>query len=50
MTYLGSLGYFLARGPMLLDGYSSEKAMLMGVPKCAAWFCTLSVCTYPPSR
>jgi hypothetical protein len=29
--YLGSLGYFLARGPVLLNGCSSEKPMLMGV-------------------
>jgi hypothetical protein len=29
-TYLGSFGYFLARGPVLLNGCSSEKLMLMG--------------------
>jgi hypothetical protein len=29
-TYLGSLGYFLARGPVLLNGCSSEKLMLDG--------------------
>jgi hypothetical protein len=28
MTYLGSLGYFLARGSVLLYGCSSEKLML----------------------
>jgi hypothetical protein len=30
VTYLGSLGYFLARGPVLLNGCSSEKLMLNG--------------------
>jgi hypothetical protein len=30
-TYLGSLGYFLAQGSMLLDGCSMEKIMLNGV-------------------
>jgi hypothetical protein len=30
VTYLGSLGYFLAQGLVLLDGCSSEKPMLMG--------------------
>jgi hypothetical protein len=30
-TYLGFLSYFLARGPVLLNGCSSEKLMLMGV-------------------
>jgi hypothetical protein len=30
MTYLGSFGYFLARGPVLLNGCSSEKQMLTG--------------------
>jgi hypothetical protein len=29
-TYLRSLGYFLARGPVLLDDCSSEKLMLNG--------------------
>jgi hypothetical protein len=29
-TYLGSLGYFLARGPVLPNGCSSEKLMLKG--------------------
>jgi hypothetical protein len=36
MNYLGSLGYFLAQGPVLLNGYSPEKLMLMGSPECAA--------------
>jgi hypothetical protein len=31
VTYLGSFGYFLARGPVLLNGCSSEKLMLTGV-------------------
>jgi hypothetical protein len=30
MTYLGSFGYFLARGSVLLNGCSSEKQMLTG--------------------
>jgi hypothetical protein len=30
-SYLGSFGYFLARGPVLSNGYPSEKQMLMGV-------------------
>jgi hypothetical protein len=30
VTYLGSLGYFLARGPVLLNGCSLEKLMLNG--------------------
>jgi hypothetical protein len=30
VTYLGSLGYFLARGPVLSNGCSSEKLMLNG--------------------
>jgi hypothetical protein len=29
-TYLGSLGYFLARGPVLLNSCSLEKLMLNG--------------------
>jgi hypothetical protein len=29
-TYLGSIGYFLAQGPVLLNGCSSKKLMLMG--------------------
>jgi hypothetical protein len=29
-AYLGSLGYFLARGLLLLNGYSLERLMLMG--------------------
>jgi hypothetical protein len=50
MTYLGSLSYFLAWGPVLLNDCSSEKPMLMGGPGCAAclaWFRTLSVSTLP---
>jgi hypothetical protein len=30
MIYLGSLGYFLARDPVLLNGCSEEKLMLNG--------------------
>jgi hypothetical protein len=30
-TYQGSLGYFLARGPVLLNGCSSKMLMQMGV-------------------
>jgi hypothetical protein len=51
MTYLGSSGYFLARGPVLLSGCSSEKLMLTGSLECTAclaWFYTLSVYTLPP--
>jgi hypothetical protein len=50
-TYLGSLGYFLARGLVLPNDCSSEKLMLLGGPECAAclaWSRTLSVCTLPP--
>jgi hypothetical protein len=50
-TYLGSFGYFLARGPVLLNGCSSEKLMLTGGSEFTAylaWFHTLSVCTLPP--
>jgi hypothetical protein len=28
VTYLGSLGYYIARGPVLLNGSSLEKLML----------------------
>jgi hypothetical protein len=48
VTYLGSLGYFPAWGPLLLNGRSSERLLLMGGPVCAAWSCTLSVHTSPP--
>jgi hypothetical protein len=53
-AYLGSYGYFLARGLLLLNGGSLERLMLMrggGCLECAtclAWFCTLSICTLPP--
>jgi hypothetical protein len=50
-TYLGSIGYFLARGLVLLNGCSLEKLMLTGGLECTtylAWFLTLSVCTLPP--
>jgi hypothetical protein len=30
MTYLGPFGYFLARGPVLLNGCSSKELMLTG--------------------
>jgi hypothetical protein len=49
-TNLGSLIYFLAWGPMLLNGCSSEKLMLNEGPECAAclaWSCTLSVYILP---
>jgi hypothetical protein len=36
-TYLGSFGYFLARGPVLLNGFSSEKLILIGGPKCTTY-------------
>jgi hypothetical protein len=48
VTYLGSLGYFLSRGLLLLNGYSLVKLMLNGGPECAACLarsCTLSVYT-----
>jgi hypothetical protein len=34
MTYLGSLEYFLSRGPVLLNGCSLEKLMLMKSSEC----------------
>jgi hypothetical protein len=37
MTYLGSLGYFLARGLVLLNDCSPKKLMLMGGSECAAY-------------
>jgi hypothetical protein len=49
-AYRGSLGYFLARSPLLLNGCSSKRLMLTGGPECAAclaWFRTLSMCTLP---
>jgi hypothetical protein len=51
VTYLRSLGYFLARDPVLPNGCSSKKLMLNGGPECAtylAWSCILSVYTLPP--
>jgi hypothetical protein len=48
-TYMGFHGYFLARGPVLLNGCSSKKLMLMLGPECAAyltWSRTLSVYTF----
>jgi hypothetical protein len=36
-AYLGSLGYFLARGLLLLNVCSSERLMLTGGPECAAY-------------
>jgi hypothetical protein len=50
-AYQGSLGYFLARSLLLLNGYSSERLMLTGGLQCAtclAWFHTLSMCTLHP--
>ena len=44
VTNLGSLGYFLAWGPMLLNGCSSEKPMLMGVSIVCS---LLSLVSYP---
>jgi hypothetical protein len=43
VTYLGSLGYFPAWGPMVLDGHPTKRLLLMGDPVCAgclAWSCT----------
>jgi hypothetical protein len=51
VTYLGSFGYFLARGQELLNDCSSKKLMLPGgleCTACLAWFLTLSMCTLPP--
>jgi hypothetical protein len=42
-TYLGSLGYFLAQGLLLLNGYSSKRLMLMGSRVCSL----LSLVPYP---
>jgi hypothetical protein len=50
VAYLGSFGYFLAQGLLLLNGCSSKRLILTGVPECAiclAWFRTLSLCTFP---
>jgi hypothetical protein len=44
MTYLGSLGYYLARGLMLLNDYSSKKLMLYGVSRVCS---LLSLVLYP---
>jgi hypothetical protein len=44
VTYLGSLGYFLAQGPTLLDGCSSEKPMLKWGSKLCRLF---SLVLYP---
>jgi hypothetical protein len=44
MTYLGSLGYYLARGLMLLNDYSSKKLMLYGVSRVCN---LLSLVLYP---
>jgi hypothetical protein len=44
VCFLGSLGYFLAWGPMLLNGCSSEKPMLMGVSIVCS---LLSLVSYP---
>jgi hypothetical protein len=37
VTYLGSLGYYLAQGPMLLNGCTSKKLMLYGGLECATY-------------
>jgi phosphate starvation-inducible membrane PsiE len=42
--YLGSLGYFLAQDPMLLNGCSSEKLMLNGESRVCS---VLSLILYP---
>jgi hypothetical protein len=50
-AYLGSLGYFLTRGLVLLNVCSSERLMLTGGPECVsclALFRTISVHTLPP--
>jgi hypothetical protein len=44
-TYLGSLGYFLARGPVLQNGCSSEKLMRNGGSR----VCSLLKPTFVPS-
>jgi hypothetical protein len=44
VTYLGSLGYFLARGPVFPNGYSSEKLMLNGRSRVCS---LLSLIFYP---
>jgi hypothetical protein len=43
-TYLGSLGYFLARGLVLLNGCSSEMVMLNGGSRVCS---LLSLVLYP---
>jgi hypothetical protein len=45
-TYLGSLGYFLAWGPVLPNGCSSEKLMLDGGSRVCS---LLSLVLYPKS-
>jgi hypothetical protein len=50
-TNLGYVGYFHAWGPVLPNGYTSEKLMLNEGAECAvclAWFYIISVYTLPP--
>jgi hypothetical protein len=50
-AYQWSLGYFLARSLLLLNGCSSKRLMLARGPECVAclaWFRTLSIYTLPP--
>jgi hypothetical protein len=44
VTYLGSLGYFLTRGPVLPNDCSSEKVMLHGGSRACS---LLSLVLYP---
>jgi hypothetical protein len=44
VTYLGSFGYFLTRGPVLLNDCSSEKLMLNGESRMCSLF---SLVLYP---
>jgi hypothetical protein len=50
-TNLGYVGYFHAWGPVLPNGYTSEKLMLNEGAECAvclAWFYIINVYTLPP--
>jgi hypothetical protein len=52
-TNLGSFGYFVTWGPVLLNSCYSKKLMLMGGSKVCClltWSCTLSVYTLSPRR
>jgi hypothetical protein len=41
MTYMGSLGYFLTRGPVLPNGCSLEKLMLHGGSRACSLLCLI---------